>query len=44
MSKLFNIVSLTWIKNLKIAYKKRKDRKRINYYEKRWDMKLRGLR
>lgn len=44
MSKLFDIVSLKWVKNLKIAYKRRQERKKIAYFEKRWDMKLRGLR
>lgn len=44
MGKLFYCLSFKWIKDLKAARKQRKDRKRIAYCEKRWEMKLRGLR
>jgi len=44
MSKLFHIISLEWIKNLRIAYDKKRKKKRVAYYEKLWDMKLKGLR
>jgi len=44
MNKLFYFASFKWVKDLRKAYKIRKDRKRTEYQEKRWEMKLRGLR
>jgi len=44
MGKLFYLISFRWVKDLGIAYKKRRDRKRTEYCEKRCDMKLKGLR
>jgi len=42
MNKLFYYLSLKWAKDLKIAYDKRRNRKRTAYCENLWDMKLRG--
>jgi len=44
MDKLLYLVSFKWVKDLRIAHRKKCDRKRIAYCEKRWDKKLRGLR
>ena len=44
MDTLFYLITLKWIKDLRIARKKKKDKKRTAYCEKRWEMKLRGLR
>jgi len=44
MSRLFYFISFRWVKDLRTAYKIRKDKKRTAYCEKRWEMKLRGLR
>jgi hypothetical protein len=44
MNKLFYYISLIWLKNLREASKRRKERKKTEYYEKKWDMKLRGIK
>jgi len=44
MNKLLYFVSFKWVKELRKAYKIKQDRKRTAYQEKRWEMKLRGLR
>ncbi len=44
MNKLFYFVSFKWVKDLRKAYKIKQDRKRTAHQEKRWEMKLRGLR
>jgi len=44
MDKVFYLISFKWAKDFRAANKKRKDRKRIAYSEKRWEMKLKGLK
>ncbi len=44
MSKLFYFISFKWVKDFRIGCKRRKEKKRMEYCEKRWEMKLRGLR
>ena len=43
MNSFKKIISFSWISALRETRKKRKARKNTEYYEKRWEMKLRGL-
>jgi hypothetical protein len=44
VSTLKRFIVLRWLLDLRTAYIRRKQRKKIEYCEKRWEMKLRGLR
>ncbi len=44
MSILKKFFVFRWLYNLKVARNEKKQRERIRYSEKRWEMKLRGLK
>lgn len=44
MSILRKVFKIQWLKDLKTSYDQKKQRKQIEYSEKRWERKLRGIK